>query len=172
MVNQHACFVCRWMDHTFVWRPSYKRIFNTECLANITQAVQRCESGSDVEVCVIAEQTLPFSYLRRNLAVRERAIMLFGKHRVWDTEGNTGVLIYVNMVERSVELIADRGIARALPQAQWDIWATQLNGAFARNEYQAGLLQVINAMVLVFSKTLPRSRAQCLNTVADTPIVL
>jgi uncharacterized membrane protein len=172
MVNQHACFVCRWMDHTFVWRPSYKRIFNTECLANITQAVQRCESGSDVEVCVIAEQTLPFSYLRRNLAVRERAIMLFGKHRVWDTEGNTGVLIYVNMVERSVELVADRGIANKLPQSQWDDWASQLNVAFARDEYQSGLVHVVNKMGLVFAKTLPRTRQQRLNTVADAPIVL
>jgi uncharacterized membrane protein len=172
MKRHDCCTVCRWMDHTFVWRPTYKRIFNTECLSSITQAVQRCESMSDAEVCVIAEQTLPFSYLRRNLAVRERAIMLFGKHRVWDTEGNTGVLIYVNMVERSVELVADRGIAHALAQSQWDEWANQLNGAFSRNEYRAGLVQVLNEMALVFATRLPRSRAQRLNTVADTPIVL
>jgi uncharacterized membrane protein len=172
-MNRYSCCkLCRWWSHTFVWRPAYKRVFNTECLAGITQAVQRCEFSSDAEICVIAEQTLPFSYLRRNLAVRERAIMLFGKHRVWDTEGNTGVLIYVNMAERSVELVADRGIAHSVLQSQWDDWANQLNAAFARNEYQNGLVHVVNQMGGVFVKTLPRTGQQRLNAVDDTPIVL
>jgi uncharacterized membrane protein len=172
MKRHYCCTLCRWMDHTLVWRGSYKRVFNPECLVQITKAVQSCEQKSALELCVIAEQTLPYSYLRRKLPVRERAIMLFGKHRVWDTEHNTGLLIYVNMVERSVELVADRGIAKTVSQVQWDTWALQLNESFARDEYQSGLVNVIDSIGDTFAHALPHCSAPRLNTVSDAPIVL
>jgi uncharacterized membrane protein len=172
-MNQHTCLVCRLMDHTLVWRPSYKRVFSPACLGQITSAVQRCESRTQVQVCVIAEQTLPYSYLRKQLPVRERAITLFGKHRVWDTERNSGVLIYVNMVEHAVEIVADRGIASLIPQAQWDAWAQQLNQAFAQNQYQAGLVQTIDTMAPAFAKAMPGpSTGHAINAIDDAPIVL
>jgi uncharacterized membrane protein len=169
-MNQHTCLVCRLMDHTLVWRPTYKRVFNAACLGAITQAVQRCEAQTLVQVCVIAEQTLPYSYLRKQLPVRERAITLFGKHRVWDTERNCGILIYVNMVERAVEIVADRGISALIEQSQWDGWAQQLNQAFTHKQYQAGLIQTIHAMAPDLAKAMPGLNP--INALADTPIVL
>jgi uncharacterized membrane protein len=168
----NTCFLCRFVNHTLVWRPSYQRVFNRDCLAAITQAVQRCEQSTLAQVCVIAEQTLPFSYLRKNLPVRERAITLFGKHRVWDTEHNTGVLIYVNMVERCVELIADRVVTRFVAQPQWDAWVAQLNTDFANNRFQEGLVAVIDAMHPVFAQALPASAGASSNALGDAPIVL
>jgi uncharacterized membrane protein len=170
MMKLQCCRVCRLMNHTLAWRPSYRRIFNAACMSAITQAVQRCEASTQVQVCVIAEQTLPYSYLRKHLPVRERAITLFGKHRVWDTEHNCGVLIYVNMVEHAVEIVADRGIAHRIAQAQWDAWALQLNRAFAQQQYQSGLIQVIDAMAMPFATALPGQGS--LNMIADAPIVL
>ncbi len=159
-----------------VWRPAYKRVFNAACLAAITQAVQRCEAQTQVQVCVIAEQTLPYSYLRKKLAVRERGITLFGKHRVWDTEHNSGVLIYVNMVEHAVEIVADRGIAQRVNQELWDGWAQQLNQAFANNQFQTGLVSVIDAMAAPFASAMPGAGAGKHevkgNAIADAPIVL
>ena len=143
----HTCWVCRFMDHTFVWRPRYKRHFNAECLSAIAAAVQRCEATSDTQVCVIAEHTLPYSYLRKRLSVRDRAITLFGKHRVWDTEHNTGVLVYVNWVERTVEIVADRGVSGRVAQQQWDTWAQQLRAAFAQQQYREGIVAAIDAIV-------------------------
>ncbi len=174
MAHTHSCLFCRWMDHTLVWRPAYKRIFNASCLTSITQAVQRCESRSQVQICVIAEQTLPYSYLRKQLAVRERAITLFGKHRVWDTEANCGVLIYVNMVERGVEIVADRGVAPLIAAQQWRAWALQLNHAFSKNEHQSGLVHVIDDMAPHFASALPVniSVKAAANSLADAPIVL
>jgi uncharacterized membrane protein len=138
----------------------------------ITQAVQQCERDTQAQVCVIAEQTLPYSYLRKRLSVRDRAITLFGKHRVWDTQANCGVLIYVNMVEHGVEIVADRGIAPLIVQAQWDAWAAQLNQAFSAQQFQAGLVQVIGAMAQPFAQALPRQAGQHLNAMPDAPIVL
>jgi uncharacterized membrane protein len=171
------CMLCRFVNHTLVWRPSYKRSFSAACLGAITSAVKRCEASSAAQVCVIAEHTLPYSYLRKRLAVRDRAIMLFGKHRVWDTEHNTGVLIYVNWVERAVEIVADRGISVRVPQAQWDAWAQQLRVAFSDQEFQTGIVTVIDAMRPVFAAALPRAAGQHgsdlhSNYVDDAPIVL
>jgi uncharacterized membrane protein len=171
------CMLCRFVNHTLVWRPSYKRTFSAACLGAITSAVRRCEASSKAQVCVIAEHTLPYSYLRKRLAVRDRAIMLFGKHRVWDTDHNTGVLIYVNWVERTVEIVADRGIAFRVPQSQWDAWAQQLRTAFANQQFQAGIIAVIDAMRPVFAAALPRAAGTNTNVlhnnnVDDAPIVL
>jgi uncharacterized membrane protein len=171
------CMLCRFVNHTLVWRPSYKRTFSAACLGAITSAVRRCEASSKAQVCVIAEHTLPYSYLRKRLAVRDRAIMLFGKHRVWDTDHNTGVLIYVNWVERTVEIVADRGIAFRVPQSQWDAWAQQLRTAFANQQFQAGIIAVIDAMRPVFAAALPRAADQHgsglqSDSVDDAPIVL
>jgi uncharacterized membrane protein len=171
-MKTNACYLCRFLDHTLVWRPSYKRVFNAQCMAAITQAVGLCEKHTQVQVCVIAEQTLPYSYLRKRLSVRDRAITLFGKHRVWDTQANCGVLIYVNMVEHGVEIVADRGIAPLIAQPQWNEWASQLNKAFAQQQFQAGLVQVIGAMTQPFANALPRLANQPLDAANDAPIVL
>jgi uncharacterized membrane protein len=171
------CMLCRFINHTIVWRPSYKRSFSIECLSEITNAVKRCEAATAAQVCVIAEHTLPYSYLLKRLTVRDRAITLFGKHRVWDTELNTGVMIYVNWVERAVEIVADRGIASRVPQLQWDDWAMQLHDAFAHQQFQAGIVGVIDAMQPVFAAVLPRAAGQHAtgvhsNSVDDATIVL
>lgn len=166
----------RFIQHTFVWRLNYKRAFNDTCLSAVQTAVKACEANSDTQVCVIAEHTLPYSYIHRQLTAYDRALTLFGKHRVWDTAHNTGVLIYINWVEHSVQIIADRGLLGAVVQDQWDAWASRIRSACASGQYQTGLIDTVNDMALVFAKVMPRephaaSHAHQ-NTVGDMPIVL
>ena len=68
----------------------------------------RTRHSGEIRVCV--EAGLPFSYLRRGATPRERAVALFGKLGVWDTERNNGVLIYLLLAERAIEIVADRGL--------------------------------------------------------------
>ena len=169
-----TCKFCRYVNHTLVWRPSYKRIFNEAWLNAITQAIAASEAQHDAQIGIIAEHTLPYSYLRRGAPVRERAVTLFGKHRFWDTERNTGVLIYINVVERAVELIADRGVAPMISQSQWDAWADKLRAAYASAEYTQSTIRVINEMGRVFAKTNPKvnQSSELSSLVADRPQVL
>ncbi len=168
----HSNRLYRWIKHVFVWLPAYRRAFNPTCLSAITQAVKQCEEGTDVQVCVMVEHTLPLSYIHKRLSCRDRATTLFGKHRVWDTAHNTGVLIYLNWVEHAVEIIADRALANAIAQNQWNAWAVQLQAACARSQYQAGVLGVLQAMHPVFAKVLPTQHATMHNALDDAPIVL
>ena len=159
--------------HLFAWRPHYLAAFNLSCLNAISRAVCASEARHSAQICVIAEHTLPWSYLRRNAPVRQRAQMLFGKHRVWDTEAHTGVLIYINFVERSVELVADRALSRSVPQAQWDEWAAALQKAYAAKQFEAGTVRVIQSMGLIFERVAPKIGEQPTeNTLADDPLRL
>jgi uncharacterized membrane protein len=95
-------------------------------------------------LCV--EAGLPLSYLWRNASARQRAVTMFGKLRVWDTEHNNGVLIYLLLAERAIEIVADRGLTRHVPQAQWDGLVQGMRGAFVAGRFEDGLAQAVDAV--------------------------
>jgi uncharacterized membrane protein len=99
-------------------------------------ASQRNAHSGEIRVCV--EAGLPLSYLWRNATARQRAVTMFGKLRVWDTEHNNGVLIYLLLAEHAIEIVADRGLARHVPQAQWDAAAAGMREAFRAGRFEEG----------------------------------
>ena len=109
-----------------------------------SRASEQRHSG-EIRVCV--EAGLPFSYLRRDATPRERAVAMFGKLGVWDTEHNNGVLIYLLLAEHAIEIVADRGLDR---QVDADEWA-RIVGAHGATpsrpgDFEAGLMQAIDAV--------------------------
>ena len=72
-------------------------------------------SGTAARSALCVEAGLPLSYLWRERRARERALAMFGKLRVWDTEHNNGVLIYLLLAEHAIEIVADRGLNRHVP---------------------------------------------------------
>lgn len=173
MVKHTECRFCRFVNHTLVWRPSYKKVFNSTSLAAMTRAIAASEAQHTAQIGVIAEHTLPYSYLWNKLSVRARALTLFGKHRFWDTERNVGILIYCNWVERAVEIIADRHVARLISQTQWDAWVLKLQTGYAHNDHTAVTCAVLADMGDVLSMVLPR-HAELTNSdsLSDRPVIL
>jgi uncharacterized membrane protein len=106
-------------------------------------ASERVHSG-EIRVCV--EAGLPLSYLWRGASARERAITLFGKLRVWDTEQNNGVLIYLLLAEHSIEVVADRGLDRRVAPAQWQAIVGGMREAFSAGRFEDGLNAAIDAV--------------------------
>lgn len=98
----------------------------------------------EIRLCI--EAAMPPSYTERNAPPRERALSLFGKLRVWDTEANNGVLIYLLLAEHAIEIVCDRAIARAVPQAQWDALAARLGAALKEGRVEPGLAEAIDAV--------------------------
>ena len=95
---------------------------------------------------ITVEAGLPVSYLRRHATARERAIAMFGKVGVWDTERNNGVLIYLLLAERSIEIVADRGLNRHVPAAEWAEIAETMKSAFQAGDFEGGLLRAVDAV--------------------------
>ena len=104
---------------------------------------ERHHSG-EIRVCV--EAGLPLSYLWRNASARERAVAMFGKLRVWDTEHNNGVLIYLLLAEHRIEIVADRGLNRFVDATQWLAIMATMRGAFRSGQFEAGLNDAIAAV--------------------------
>ncbi len=109
-------------------------------LSRIEARIARFESGHPGELRFAVEHALELGDLLSGVSARERALELFGLLRVWDTEQNNGVLIYVLHAEHAVEIIADRGLARCVPQDEWESLCRQVETAFRANRFDEGAM--------------------------------
>jgi uncharacterized membrane protein len=119
------------------------------------------------------ESALPMSYLRRDAPARERALMMFAKLRVWDTEQNNGVLVYVEMADHQIEIVADRGIARHVTEAEWRAIASVMRDRFRTQAYEAGAIEAVQAVGAVLTRHFPLNDGERNpNELPDYPVVL
>jgi uncharacterized membrane protein YgcG len=127
----------------FVYLPWYTRkCFNTEVRAQISNAVQQAEQDHAGEIQVIIEGHLPLDIaLRGN--TRLRAKQLFAEYGVWDTAYNSGVLLYINLCERTVEIVADRGIDHFVTNEHWNTICANIAVLLKQKHYSAGVISGI-----------------------------
>ncbi len=128
----------RWWDET-----DTARAVPPAALARIEAQVAASEASHRGEIRVCVEASLPLSYLWRGLSARDRAIMMFSKLRVWDTAANTGVLIYVLLAERAIEIVADRGLNQHVSAAQWQALLEHMRPALRNGEFERGLSDAV-----------------------------
>jgi len=99
--------------------------------------------------------------------------MLFGKLRVWDTEHNNGVLIYLLLAEHAIEIVADRGINRHVTPAEWAAMAQRMGAAFRDGRFEDGLTQALEEMSALLVAHFPLAEgAPDRNELPDAPVVL
>ena len=132
--------IARVTRHLLTDHSAVRKTLPTAALKQIEQAIGEQEQRHDGEIRFCVEAALPWSYLKRGARARERAVMLFSKLRVWDTERNTGVLVYVLWADKAVEIVADRGIARLVPQAVWDQLCHEIALAFGSGQAAPGVI--------------------------------
>jgi uncharacterized membrane protein len=140
----------RWLDETDTARALAPAAL--ERLEARVAASERRHSG-EIRLCV--EAGLPLSYLWRGASPRERALAMFGKLRVWDTEANNGVLVYLLLAEHAIEIVADRGVARQVPQAHWDAVVGGMREAFRAGRFEDGLAQAVDAVDAMLAHHFP-----------------
>ena len=146
MLNKLQTFIRHlWLDASDTGRAISPAM--QQRLAQRVAASERRHSGQ-IRICV--EASLPASYvwrLGRNTAItelaRQRAVTMFGKLRVWDTEHNNGVLIYVLLAEHTIDIVADRGLMRHVSPAQWQAMVARMASAFKDQRYEDGLTQAL-----------------------------
>lgn len=120
--------------------------FSNKALAHIEQAITRSEQNHAGEVRVVIESGLPLVAIMQGLTPRQRAIQLFGQLNIWDTEHNNGVLVYLMLADRDVEIIADRGIHRHVGDPGWQQICRQMEDMFRSGQFEHGLIQGITAI--------------------------
>ena len=131
----------RWLDEH-----DARRAVPPDMVQRLMQRVAASERRHSGEIRIHVEAGLPLSYLWRGATARERAVALFGKLRVWDTEHNNGVLIYLLLAERRIEIVADRAIHAVAGDAVWNALVQRMAQAFAAGQYEAGLTQAVDGV--------------------------
>lgn len=140
----------RWLDET-----DARRALGADTLRRIEERVAASERTHTGELRVCVEAGLPLSYLWRDATARERAIAMFGKLRVWDTEANNGVLIYLLLAEHRIEIVADRGLSRVVDAARWQTIVAPMGDAFRAGRFEAGLNDAIDAVDALLAQHFP-----------------
>ena len=160
----------RLLRHRAVDERDLQRAFGPQTLARIEARVAASERRHRGEIRVCVEAGLPLSYLWRDASVRERAVAMFGKLRVWDTEANNGVLIYLLLAERTVEVVADRGIARHVEVAGWAAIVDAMREDFHAGRFESGLMRAIEAVEALLVRHYPLAPGQANpNELPDRP---
>ena len=148
-----------------------RRVFPGDLLSRIEQAITASESAHRSELRLVVEGNLPLAGLLRGQSARARALELFSQLRVWDTAENSGVLIYLQLIDRRVEIVADRGIDARVGQEFWDGVCRQMEGAFRAGDFAGGTLRALTAITEALRTHFPAS-GENPNELTDAPLVL
>jgi len=149
-----------------------RRALPAAALERLRARVAASEARHSGEIRLCVEASLPLSYLWREAPARERALAMFGKLRVWDTELNNGVLIYLLLAEHRIEIVADRGITRRVDAAVWQRMLDDMRVAFKRGEFEQGLADAVDRISRLLQEQFPLEPGQAnLNELPDRPLV-
>jgi uncharacterized membrane protein len=145
----------RWLDAS-----DSNRALPEDMLKRIMQRVTASEQRHNGEIRICVEAGLPTSYLWRHFwhkvtmktIMRERAVMMFSKLHIWDTAQNNGVLIYLLLAERDIELVADRGINQYVDPAEWKAIVKRLSSALHEDKFEDGLTQALEEVSAIMMR--------------------
>jgi uncharacterized membrane protein len=161
----------RMLRHLSVPPWAVRRRFTPLVLARIEAAIVDVERRHAGEIRFAIENALEPGELWRNVATRARALQVFGLLRVWDTEHNNGVLIYVLYAERAVEIVADRAIARKVGQGQWDRLCAAVTAEFRAGRFEQGSVQAIEGVAALLAEHFPQAGGDA-DELPNQPVLL
>ncbi len=162
----------RILRHLLTGKLALNRIFPATSLIAIEQTVQKSEMCHSGQICFAVETALNTIPLFKNQTARERAVEVFSQLRIWDTEYNNGVLIYLLLADRDVEIIADRGIHTKVSGEEWEAICHSMESAFRQQQFESGVIEGINAVGTHLRKYFPFDSSNKKNGLSNKPVVL
>ncbi|MBI2772421.1 MAG: TPM domain-containing protein [Burkholderiales bacterium] len=157
----------RWLDEA-----DTRKAIPPAMVERLKRRVAASEHRHSGEIRICVEAGLPTSYLWRGATARERAVKMFGKLRVWDTEHNNGVLVYLLLAERAIEIVADRGLNSRVTPAEWKRIVAAMGSAFQQGRIEDGLTQALEEVSALLVEHFPLGAAeQNANELPDEPVL-
>ena len=149
------------------------KLFSPETMQRLQQVIADGEATHRGEVRLIVESALPLRKVRRGMTTRQRALDLFGTFRVWDTEENNGVLLYINVADQRLEIIADRAASRRIGDPHWQTVCGLARSSFKQGEFEQGLVQALESIHDALATAFPAERGTPRkNELPDAPTVI
>ncbi|MGA2287839.1 TPM domain-containing protein [Bradyrhizobium sp.] len=157
--------------HLLHHRWHVRRIFPPRALAAIEQAIKIAEATHSGQIRFAVEGALDGAPLFRDQSARERALDIFARLRIWDTAHNNGVLIYLLLADRKVEIVADRGIDAHVGAAGWQKICAAMESDFRAGNFEAGVIRGIEAVSKQLAAHFPHHPGDR-NELPDAPVVM
>ena len=161
----------RMATHLMTTTSAGRRAFPAETLTAIEHAIAAGETRHRAEVRLIVEPALPIHATWDGVTSRDRANDLFAHYRIWDTEENCGVLIYINLADRKVEIVADRTVGRLIDAEQWQAICRTMTQGFARGAFHDSTLAGITQLNALLETRLPADGSRP-NQLSNEPILI
>lgn len=174
----------RCLRHLWLDADDARRALGEAAIDRLEARVRASEQQHSGQICLCVEASLPPSYLWRHLArgepigevIRDRALTLFGKQRVWDTEDNNGVLVYLLLAEHRIEIVADRALVRCTDAEQWRTLVDRVAQSCRDGRIEEGLATAVDEAGATLAAHFPRTDAAGMPSEAepglpDRPII-
>jgi uncharacterized membrane protein len=167
-----------WRRPGRLWRhlatdhPSARRAFPEPALQRIEALIAAGEQRHRGQVRFVVEPALPLARVLKSLPPRERALEVFGLLRVWDTEDNAGVLVYLLLADRDVEIVADRGIHGKVGPPEWEAVCRTMEAAFRDGRFADGAAEGLTRINALLEQHYPRGAGEQANELPDRPLIL
>ncbi len=149
-------------------------LFPTATLDAIEQAIKRAELTHAGEIRFAIETALTPRHILNDISPRAHALEVFSHLRVWDTEANNGVLIYVQLADRTVEIVADRGFQGRVSPAEWEAVCRLMEEHFRAGRFQVGSIAGVDAIGNLLARHFPQAAVRAIqsNQLPDRPTLL
>jgi uncharacterized membrane protein len=161
----------RLLRHLVMPRWRVHQAFPAASMRAIEHAIRAAEATHEGQICFAVESALELGALVRGQSARERALEVYSRLRVWDTEKNDGVLIYLLLADHDVEILVDRGMHARVESAEWERICGMMETAFREGRFQDGALAGIEQVRALLAQHFPRSGPGA-NELSDRPVIL
>jgi uncharacterized membrane protein len=163
--------LARTLRHLFALRTRTRRRFDTTALESIDAAIGAAEARTSGEVRFVVETALELPDLQAGITPRERALQVFSDLHLWNTELRNGVLIYVLMSDRDVEIVADRGAARVITQEDWEGVCRSVEAQFRAGRFAAGAVGAVEGVGRLLERHFP-AQGRNADELPNQPVLL
>lgn len=149
-----------------------RRHLSRATLQRIEAAIAESERSHHGELRLVIEAVLPWREAIAGVTARERAIETFARERVWDTEHNSGVLIYLLLADRDIEIVADRGIHAKVGEAGWTEICTAMEQQLRVGAFESGIFEGLRAIGALLDQHFPANEQDNPDELANRPLLL
>lgn len=163
--------ILRLFRHSITTRRTARKAFPATTLTAIQTKIADGERTHRAEARMIVESSLNLHAVLSGVTSRQRAQELFSHYRMWDTEENVGVLLYVNIADHKIEIITDRAVGRAIPKTEWQAVCHTMTREFANKTFHDSTLAALEKLNSLLTEHFPDIDGKP-NELSDRPLML
>lgn len=163
--------IARLFRHAFA-RPA-RSLFPADSLHRIAGVIRASEARHRGEIVFAVEADLPLGEVWHGVSPRDRALHAFARLHVWNTAANNGVLVYLQLADHRIEIVADRGFDHLVSAEQWRGICQLMEERLAAGEAEGAVTEGVEAITELLVAHFPQRPGEAdEDELPDEPVIL